>query len=413
MGKNIGPGQIQVITGLDIGAVIYSGGIEFVTSGGVAIDAMVNSAGSQFVFGGGKTYDTTVNLGGVQTVGAGGKAYSTGVNQGGLQVVSYGGETDFAIMDRGSQYLKGASYFSELMNGGTETVAASGQAYYTKIDANSLQDVLANGYAEFTDIWNTGKQTVEAGALAEYTSVHSGGLEVVKAGGQADYTTVALSGVQDIFGSTSHAAVYGLQKVENGGTDQSADIFSGGAQEVFGGGTAIGAIVHQGGVQEVWQGHTALTDILSGGKEIVTGGAYRTSIEDGGQLLIESGGIGNQTRIATGGDERVYGGGMEYDAIFKGAGMLDLDSASCVGLIEGWQAGAKVDLRDIGFGANTTFGYDSATGIFSITDGQHSSSLQLWGQYAASDFSLSSDGHGGTLITDPFAGVPVPAHPGS
>jgi hypothetical protein len=106
-------------------------------------------------------------------------------------------------------------------------------------------------------------------------------------------------------------------------------------------------------------------------------------------------------RIATGGLERVLSGGKELDAIFQGAGTLDLDSANCVGLIEGWGSGTKIDLRDNAFEANTTFGFDSASGMFSITDGQHSSFIHLLGNYTAGDFKLSSDSHGGTLITEP------------
>jgi hypothetical protein len=36
-----------------------------------------------------------------------------------------------------------------------------------------------------------------------------------------------------------------------------------------------------------------------------------------------------------------------------------------------------------------------------VTDGSHTATLTLLGQYSAANFSLSSDGVGGTLIKDP------------
>jgi len=34
-----------------------------------------------------------------------------------------------------------------------------------------------------------------------------------------------------------------------------------------------------------------------------------------------------------------------------------------------------------------------------VTDGVHTASIHLLGYYVASEFAISSDGHGGTLIT--------------
>ena len=63
------------------------------------------------------------------------------------------------------------------------------------------------------------------------------------------------------------------------------------------------------------------------------------------------------------------------------------------------------DLSGIGFGANTTLAYsansDNRGGTLTVSDGFHAQSVALLGQYMASSFVTSSDGHGGTLITDP------------
>jgi autotransporter passenger strand-loop-strand repeat protein len=415
MGKTIGPGQMPVIYGIDFGSTIYSGGMEFVF--GNAIDTVVNFGGSQFILTGGKAVDATVNAGGLQSVLDGGEAFETTVNSGGLQVVGYNGKADYATINHGSQYLKGVSYFSNLINGGIETVAGFGHAYETTVDAGSLQDVQQAGYVTLADIKNNGKQIVEGFGYADYTNVRAGGVEVVELQGSADHTTVAVGGLQDSFGWTHDASVFGLQKIENGAVDNWADIFAGGVQEIFEGGYAYGAFVRKGAAQfvsgkadhtqldgylGVWQdGQSVSTVVSDGGIETVAGTALSTTIAPNGQMVIEAGGVGNHTTIEFLGKERVLSGGLERDAIFDLGGTLDLDSANCVGMIEGWQVGAKVDLRDTAFGANTSFGYDNATGTFLITDGQHFSFLHLLGQYTASNFSLSSDGHGGTLISNP------------
>jgi hypothetical protein len=36
-----------------------------------------------------------------------------------------------------------------------------------------------------------------------------------------------------------------------------------------------------------------------------------------------------------------------------------------------------------------------------VSDGAHVANVALLGQYVAGSFALSSDGHGGTLVTDP------------
>src|SRR5262249_39179708 len=66
---------------------------------------------------------------------------------------------------------------------------------------------------------------------------------------------------------------------------------------------------------------------------------------------------------------------------------------------------SAIDLPEISFGANPTLAYaannDNTGGTLTVSDGLHAQSLALLGQYMASSFSMASDGHGGTLITDP------------
>ncbi|SHJ84911.1 Tryptophan-rich Synechocystis species C-terminal domain-containing protein [Bradyrhizobium lablabi] len=76
----------------------------------------------------------------------------------------------------------------------------------------------------------------------------------------------------------------------------------------------------------------------------------------------------------------------------------------------------QIDLKDISFGAGTTYSYagNASGGILTIRDAQNDvANLSLVGNYTNSTFTLSSDGHGGTIAIDPpkdgfhFASTPA------
>jgi autotransporter passenger strand-loop-strand repeat protein/probable HAF family extracellular repeat protein len=102
-----------------------------------------------------------------------------------------------------------------------------------------------------------------------------------------------------------------------------------------------------------------------------------------------------------------------------GSGTLKLDdSAAFTGLISGFGGADHIDLADITFGAGTALGYTpnshNTGGTLTANDGSHIASIGLLGQYMSSQFVKSSDGHGGTLVSDPppgSAGQPILSQP--
>jgi hypothetical protein len=89
--------------------------------------------------------------------------------------------------------------------------------------------------------------------------------------------------------------------------------------------------------------------------------------------------------------------------------MLQLDDSQHFnGLISGFAIPDQLDLRDIVYGSNTTVAFAEApsntSGTLTVTDGIHSANLTLLGQYVTGNFNFTSDGAGGTIVTDP----PVP-----
>jgi alkaline phosphatase D len=86
-------------------------------------------------------------------------------------------------------------------------------------------------------------------------------------------------------------------------------------------------------------------------------------------------------------------------------GSLQVDDASVGGQVSGFAPGDMLDFADVAFGGSTTIGYapnaGNTGGTLSVTSSSHTANITLLGNYMASSFVAASDGHGGTLITDP------------
>jgi hypothetical protein len=75
-----------------------------------------------------------------------------------------------------------------------------------------------------------------------------------------------------------------------------------------------------------------------------------------------------------------------------------------------------IDLPDISFGAQTTLASSqniaSAGGALRVSDGRHTATISLLGNYVAGSFVIGADGHGGTLVTEAQTGsTPLLSHP--
>ncbi len=92
--------------------------------------------------------------------------------------------------------------------------------------------------------------------------------------------------------------------------------------------------------------------------------------------------------------------------LFAGAtGTLKIDhSSSFSGTIGGQLAiGDVIDLADITAGASAKISYsgNNSPGTLTVSDGTHTASIALLGNYSLANFTASSDGHGGTSVVDP------------
>ena len=65
--------------------------------------------------------------------------------------------------------------------------------------------------------------------------------------------------------------------------------------------------------------------------------------------------------------------------------------------------GDVIDLADISAGASATIGYtgNNSPGMLTVSDGTHTATIALLGNFSLANFIASSDGHGGTSVVDP------------
>ena len=91
---------------------------------------------------------------------------------------------------------------------------------------------------------------------------------------------------------------------------------------------------------------------------------------------------------------------------YSAGGLLLLESSLTFrGLVAGFGQPDRLDLRDIAFTSGVTSATwtqsDTTSGTLAVTSGNETATITLLGQYAAGNFRVSTDGHGGTLVTDP------------
>jgi hypothetical protein len=122
-------------------------------------------------------------------------------------------------------------------------------------------------------------------------------------------------------------------------------------------------------------------------------------------LTVASGGfVSGGLNISGGGTANISGGvAAGQDVLFSGSGDLALSNlANFHALIGGYSTGDALDLGGFAYRSGETFTFTEAANLLSGTLGVHdgglTANLTLVGKYVTSDFALSNDAHGGTLV---------------
>jgi large repetitive protein len=151
----------------------------------------------------------------------------------------------------------------------------------------------------------------------------------------------------------------------------------------------------------------------NGGNGLVVDTGSNTVVNTGTLEASGNGGMLVNSAVSGGGNALISGPAtLEFAAASDAkvtfavgaAGLLKLDqSGSFTGTVSGLTAGDGLDLTDISFGAGATLGYAAigvgTGGTLTVSDGMHTTSLALLGQYAAAGFQTTADQGGGAIIT--------------
>lgn len=367
-----------------------SGDDSFTNSGIVSGDVLlgagddtINLVAGSTVWGtvdGGAGGDTLILSGtGEGTLGKGTGIENVDVQSGAWAINSDGSFNDVTVQSGAGLVVRGAVSAGTVERGAALSVFGS----VDNVTVFGEQAVQSGGVATDTTIGAGGEQRVINGAVANGTSIAGGTQHVY---GTADDTTIDAAGLQHVHGSATDTVVN-----------------AGGEQNVYAGAIATGTTLNTGGLQIDWG--TTIATTIAGGSQYVYGMAADTVILSGTQY-VEAGGASYGAMIGSG-TLHAFAGASVHNVTFAGAdATLVLDHASDFsGFLSGWQDGNHLDLGDIQFGESTTLAYvanaGSNGGKLTVSDGSHTVSLALLGQYTAADFALSSDGHGGSLISDP------------
>ena len=160
--------------------------------------------------------------------------------------------------------------------------------------------------------------------------------------------------------------------------------------------------LHNEGLIEAQGSHALIID--TGANTIINTGILEAN---GDSLIVDS-------AVSGGGNAVIAGGVLEFAAAsdnnvsFSGGetGVLALDhSLEFTGHISGFGGSDQIDLGDIAYSAATSLNFaadaGNTGGLMTVSDGGTAANIAMLGSFTASSFALSSDGHGGTLITEP------------
>ncbi len=259
----------------------------FITSGGVANNTTVSS-GSMYISSGGVTNSTTVNYYGSMNISSGGVANRNTVTGGHMDILSGGVADSTTVNSAGDMYISG---------GGT--------ANRTTVNSSGYMSVLSGGTANSTIVNSSGYICISSGGLANSTTVNSVGAVHILSGGTANITTIKSSG---------------HMYVSDGGVADEVVIRSGGILYVDSGGTAKVINDNPWGVRHLvfsdYGAEVSYIDRLTAKVYISSGGVITSadtldgfSVTDGGDVVLLSGGIANNTTVNSGGTVHVSSGG--------------------------------------------------------------------------------------------------------
>ena len=253
-----GGSQNVYVGGVVSDTTIHDGGLQFVHAGGKTYNVRQHSGGKMFVIvagGDGETCVTGTNASGEAFTLQNGVASNFILYAGGLQNVSSGGVASATTIHGGAQYLSsGGMASATTIDGGTQYVSSGSLAHETTILRYGTQEVSRGGVASNTTINEGGLQNVSSGGKAYNVMQYSGGnINADVYGGDTSTYVSGTNASREAFtlqnGVASNFILYagGLQNVSSGGV-ASDTLVAGGTQNVYSSGVASNTTLNSGAV---------------------------------------------------------------------------------------------------------------------------------------------------------------------
>ncbi len=160
----------------------------------------------------------------------------------------------------------------------------------------------------------------------------------------------------------------------------------------------------------------AIGQTLRDSGTLVLGGSGAASVVNAGTLAVTGGALTVNGAVTGAGVATINGGTLSFFSSFTQTvaftgttgGLILAQARTYAGSISGFSltGGTSLDLRDIAFvgAGEASFSGTAASGTLIVSDGVHVAKIMLVGDFLASSFTASSDGHGGVLIVDPPGG---------
>jgi len=270
----------------------------------------------------------------------------------------------------------GGTISAILVTSGGTALAASGVADGVTLQNGAIGGFVLGANVSGTAVYAGGRlfdgYSGYAGATISSTVIDGGSL-TVSSGGVADGNTALNSGsITVVSGGTASGSVIesGAHITADGGTILGVDLDNSGIEVVVSSGSASGTTVYSGGVQLVLTtGTVQNTTVDAGGiqyagftsgKTTSAGGTLISSVIDGGNQSVLSGGVAIGTTITANGQETVYSGGTISGSTLGVDGNLLLNAGAVVsGAIDFTGAGATLGLDGITNLNNVISGFDA------------------------------------------------------
>jgi hypothetical protein len=292
---------------------------------------------------------------------------------------------------------------------------------------------------------------LSAGGFVNTATVSSGGVLIFEGGNVANANLLA-GATEAVLGATvsSLSVHHGVTLVVSGGGLVSSATISSGGSAVVSGGFVDSSTVLAGGIEILKTGGTigavsgagtlalqsatydlpaaplsvSAVSISSGATLAATGTLSATSVVNAGKVSVTSGTLSFLGAVTNSGVMQTTTGDLSLTSSVAGTGTLGVGGTGTLSLLTGTGAGQTVafssgtgllDLsQPLGFlGKIASFGagdaidllktpetsYKFTSGTLILTSGTKTeASLKFTGSYTSASFSVTSDGHGGTLI---------------